>query len=66
MIAPESWFISQAPLGPERVRWNYRRTPCTMVHRLATKAGRALYGLRKQTVELVFGNIKRLQVLRAA
>ena len=31
-----------------------------MVHRQATKAGRALYGLRKQTVEPVFGIIKRV------
>ena len=30
-----------------------------MAHRLATKAGRALYGLRKQTVEPVFGIINR-------
>ena len=30
-----------------------------MAHRLATKAGRALYGLRKQTVAPVFGIIKR-------
>ena len=30
-----------------------------MAHRLATSAGRALYGLRKQTVEPVFGIIKR-------
>ena len=30
-----------------------------MAHRLGTKAGRALYGLRKQTVEPVFGIIKR-------
>jgi hypothetical protein len=30
-----------------------------MAHRLSTKAGRALYGLRKQTVEPVFGIIKR-------
>jgi transposase len=30
-----------------------------MAHRLATKAARALYGLRKQTVEPVFGIIKR-------
>ena len=29
-----------------------------MAHRLKTKAGRALYGLRKQTVEPVFGIIK--------
>lgn len=29
-----------------------------MAHRLTTKAGRALYGLRKQTVEPVFGIIK--------
>lgn len=30
-----------------------------MAHRLTTNAGRALYGLRKQTVEPVFGIIKR-------
>lgn len=29
-----------------------------MAHRLATAAGRALYGLRKQTVEPVLGIIK--------
>ena len=32
----------------------------SMAHRLSTKAGRALYGLRKQTVEPVFGIIKRV------
>lgn len=31
-----------------------------MKHRLATKAGRALYALRKQTVEPVFGIIKQV------
>jgi transposase len=31
-----------------------------MSHRLGTRAGRALYGLRKQTVEPVFGIIKRV------
>ena len=31
-----------------------------MAHRLTTKNGRALYGLRKQTVEPVFGIIKRV------
>ena len=31
-----------------------------MAHRLGTQAGRALYGLRKQTVEPVFGIIKRV------
>jgi transposase len=31
-----------------------------MAHRLGTKRGRALYGLRKQTVEPVFGIIKRV------
>ncbi|GGB64131.1 hypothetical protein GCM10011505_50800 [Tistrella bauzanensis] len=30
-----------------------------MAHRLTTRAGRALYGLRKQTVEPVFGIIKQ-------
>ena len=32
-----------------------------MAHRLSTKKGRALYGLRKQTVEPVFGIIKRIK-----
>ena len=31
-----------------------------MKHRRATKAGRALYALRKQTVEPVFGIIKQV------
>lgn len=31
-----------------------------MAHRLGTQAGRALYSLRKQTVEPVFGIIKRV------
>jgi hypothetical protein len=31
-----------------------------MAHRLETKAGRELYGLRKQTVEPVFGIIKEV------
>jgi hypothetical protein len=31
-----------------------------MAHWLGTQAGRALYGLRKQTVEPVFGIIKRV------
>jgi len=31
-----------------------------MVCRLCTQAGRVLYGLRKQTVEPVFGIIKRV------
>ena len=31
-----------------------------MAHRLSTKNGRLLYGLRKQTVEPVFGIIKRV------
>ena len=31
-----------------------------MAHRLSTKTGRALYGIRKQTVEQVFGIIKRV------
>ncbi len=33
-------------------------TAQVMAHRLKTKAGRALYALRKQTVEPVFGIIK--------
>ncbi len=35
-----------------------------MEHRLATQAGRALYGLRKQTVEPVFGIIKHVMGFR--
>ena len=31
-----------------------------MAHRLATAEGKALYGLRKQTVEPVFGIIKEV------
>lgn len=31
-----------------------------MAHRLGTQAGRALYGLRKQTVEPLFGSIKHV------
>ena len=36
------------------------RTTFIVAHRLSTKTGRALYGLRKQTVEPVFGIIKRV------
>ena len=36
----------------------------TMAHRLKTKAGRADYGLRKQTVEPVFGIIKQVMNFR--
>jgi hypothetical protein len=36
----------------------------TMAHRLATKAGRASYALRKQTVEPVFGIIKSVMGFR--
>jgi transposase len=36
----------------------------TMAHRLQTKAGRALYALRKQTVEPVFGIIKSVMGFR--
>lgn len=35
-----------------------------MAHRLGTQAGRPLYGLRKQTVEPVFGVIKRVMAWR--
>jgi hypothetical protein len=43
---------AQAPVSDDPV--------VKMAHRLTTKAGRALYGLRKQTVEPVFGIIKRV------
>lgn len=36
----------------------------SMAHRLKTKAGRAAYGLRKQTVEPVFGIIKHVMNFR--
>jgi len=36
----------------------------SMAHRLKTKAGRALYALRKQTVEPVFGIIKSVMGFR--
>ena len=36
----------------------------TMAHRLKTKAGRVLNGLRKQTVEPVFGIIKSIMEFR--
>ena len=35
-----------------------------MAHRLKTKSGRADYGLRKQTVEPVFGIIKHVMNCR--
>ena len=36
-----------------------------MKHRISTKAGRTLYGLRKHTVEPVFGIIKQVMGFRA-
>lgn len=36
----------------------------TMTHRLTTKAGRAAYAIRKQTVEPVFGIIKSVMGFR--
>jgi transposase len=39
-------------------------TTQTMAHRLKTKAGRAIYALRKQTVEPVFGIIKSVMGFR--
>ena len=48
---------------PEPLRAN--ATPMqTMAHRLATKAGKAAYALRKQTVEPVFGIIKSVMGFR--
>lgn len=46
-----------APDAPEPVSGN---PVVKMAHRLKTQAGRALYGLRKQTVEPVFGIIKQV------
>jgi transposase len=48
---------------PARLREN--ATPMqSMAHRLKTKAGRALYALRKQTIEPVFGIIKSVMGFR--
>ena len=50
---------SEPPALPENA------TPVqTMAHRLKTKAGRALYALRKQTVEPVFGIIESVMGFR--
>ncbi len=50
--APQERFSEPAALPDDA-------TPAqTMAHKLKTKAGRALYALRKQTVEPVFGIIK--------
>ena len=50
---------SEPPALPENA------TPVqTMAHRLKTKAGRALYALRKQTAEPVFGIIKSVMGFR--
>ena len=50
---------SEPPALPENA------TPLqAMAHRLKTKAGRALYALRKQTVEPVFGIIKSVMGFR--
>jgi len=53
-IAVLERFVADAP-APETAD-----PVAKMVHRLGTKSGRALYGLRKQTVEPVFGIIKRV------
>jgi hypothetical protein len=51
-------FTQPAPLAADA-------TPMqVMAHRLATKAGRAAYALRKQTVEPVFGIIKSVMGFR--
>ena len=54
----EARFTEPAPLadGADAVE--------QMKHRLKTRAGRALYGLRKQTVEPVFGIIKAVMRFR--
>ena len=58
---PPNWRErhSEPPALPENAR------PLqAMAHRLKTKAGRALYALRKQTVEPVFGIIKSVMGFR--
>ncbi len=55
------WSARFAP--PEPLKLD--ATPMqTMAHRLATKAGKAAYALRKQTVEPVFGIIKSVMGFR--
>ncbi|MBY0238663.1 MAG: IS1182 family transposase [Burkholderiaceae bacterium] len=51
-------FTEPPPLSPEA------NAVETMAHRLKTKAGRADYALRKQTVEPVFGIIKHVMKFR--
>ena len=55
--------MSTIPAGASAIAnpYRYRKNATaaqTMSHRLQTKEGRALYALRKQTVEPVFGIIK--------
>lgn len=51
-------FAEPAPLQADATAMQ------AMAHRLATKAGRAAYALRKQTVEPVFGIIKSVMGFR--
>jgi hypothetical protein len=58
---PANWrsrFVEPEPPPPDAAPLK------RMAHRLKTKAGRALYGLRKQTVEPVFGIIKSVMGFR--
>jgi transposase len=50
----------QERFGPDAPAPDSDEPVLKMAHRLKTKAGRALYGLRKQTVEPVFGIIKQV------
>lgn len=57
-LAPTARFTEPGPLPADA-------TPAQqMAHKLKTKAGRALYALRKQTVEPVFGIIKSVMGFR--
>ena len=57
-FAPQERFTEPAPLQADA-------TPAqVMGHKLKTKAGRALYALRKQTIEPVFGIIKSVMGFR--
>ena len=51
-------FTESAPLAEDATAMQ------AMAHRLTTKAGRAAYALRKQTVEPVFGIIKSVMGFR--
>lgn len=75
-LCAEAGFVPYIPPKRDRHHWGLRhwKVPKApgprpsaleeMLYRLRTRAGRAIYALRKQTVEPVFGNIKRAMGFR--